>query len=93
MPPARYEKRPMAAAPRPRFSAALQQSGGRLGPVSGFVIPTLRAIGLYSERIRGHFAEMFEANLAAPRARELASAGADLPADLERWVNEGYETL
>jgi hypothetical protein len=74
-------------------AAMLQQSGGRLGPVSGFVIPTLRAIGLYSERIRGHFAEMFEANIASSRARELASAGADLPTDLEAWVNEGYEAL
>jgi hypothetical protein len=71
----------------------MAQSGGRLGPVSGFVIPTLRAIGLYSERIRGHFAEMFEANFASPRARDLASAGADLPDDLERWVNEGFEAL
>jgi hypothetical protein len=74
-------------------ASALQRSGGRLGPVSGFVIPTLRAIGLYSERIRGHFAEMFEANIASARARDLAGAGADLPADLEAWVNEGYESL
>jgi hypothetical protein len=74
-------------------AGALQRTGGRMGPVSGFVIPTLRAIGLYSDRIRGHFAEMFEANIVSPRARDLASAGADLPDDLERWVNEGFESI
>ena len=81
------------ASEREVVAEAMAKNGGRLGPVSGFVIPTLRAIGLYSERIRGHFAEMFEANISAPRARDLASAGADLPADLEAWVNEGYEAL
>jgi hypothetical protein len=64
-----------------------------MGPVSGFVIPTLRAIGLYSDRIRAHFAEMFEANIMSARARDLASAGVDLPEDLEAWVNEGYEAV
>src|SRR6202008_88960 len=44
-------------------AGALQRPGGRTGPVSGFVIPTLRAIGLYSDRIRDHFAEMFQANI------------------------------
>jgi para-aminobenzoate N-oxygenase AurF len=72
-------------------AATMQRTGGRMGPVSGFVIPTLRAIGLYSDRIRAHFAEMFEANIMSPRARDLASAGVDLPEDLEAWVNEGYE--
>ena len=81
------------AAERDVVAAALAKSGGRLGPVSGFVIPTLRAIGLYSDRIRAHFVEMFEANIATPRARELATAGADLPDDLEAWVNEGYEAV
>jgi hypothetical protein len=81
------------AAEREVVAEAMAKSGGRLGPVSGFVIPTLRAIGLYSDRIRGHFAEMFEANIAAPRARDLATAGADLPDDLEAWVNEGFEAL
>ena len=81
------------AAERDVVAAAMAKSGGRLGPVSGFVIPTLRAIGLYSERIRGHFSEMFEANIMGPRARDLATAGADLPEDLEAWVNEGFEAL
>ena len=75
----RWRRCAKLAAERDVVAAALQQSGGRLGPVSGFVIPTLRAIGLFSERIRGHFAEMFEANIVAPRARDLASAGATCP--------------
>ena len=36
---------------------------------------------------------MFEANIVGARARDLATAGADLPDDLEAWVNEGYEAL
>ena len=39
----------------------LQRTGGRYGPVSGFIIPTLRAIGLYGERTAGHFKEMWTA--------------------------------
>jgi hypothetical protein len=78
---------------REAVAAAMQRTGRRMGPVSGFVIPTLRAIGLYSDRIRAHFAEMFEANILLPGARDLASAGADLPEDLEAWVNEGFETV
>ena len=64
-----------------------------MGPISGFVIPTLRAIGLYSERIDGHFAEMFAANFGAEAAGRLRNAMLDLPEDLEVWVNEGYEDL
>ena len=64
--------------------------GGRMGPVSGFVIPTLKAIGLYSERIQGHFAEMWTANFGAERAKQLAESIVDVPEDLEAWVNEGY---
>ena len=59
-----------------------------MGPVRGFVIPTLKAIGLYSERIHGFFHEMFVANI----GRELAEATSDIasmPEDLEAWVEEG----
>jgi hypothetical protein len=64
-----------------------------MGPVSGFVIPTLRSIGLFSERIEGHFAEMFEANFHTQEARNLARLHQELPDDLEAWVNEGYESV
>jgi hypothetical protein len=65
--------------------AALQRSGGRRGPIRGFVIPTLKAIGLFSDRIAGHFDEMFRANLGA----EFGSTRDDptgVPPDLEAWV-------
>jgi hypothetical protein len=68
---------------------AMDSSGGRLGPVSGFVIPTLRSIGLYSERIADHFAEMFEANFHSPEAGNLARLETEVPEDLEAWVDEG----
>ncbi len=56
-------------------------------------IPTLRAIGLYSERIEAHIAEMFEANFRRADAGNLARSGQELPEDLDIWVNEGYENL
>jgi hypothetical protein len=77
---------------RSRMQAALDRRGGRFGPVRGFVIPTLRSIGLFSPRIEGHFQEMFEANFGAampPLSEDLRA----LPDDLEAWVNEGAEGL
>ncbi len=68
---------------------SLQRAGGRRGPVRGFVIPTLRAIGLFSERIAGHFEEMFVANVGEEFGR-LGNDPTDLPEDLEAWVEEGY---
>jgi hypothetical protein len=56
------------------------------------VIPTLRTIGLFSDRIRGHFEEMFSANLSGAPAN-LADDLPELPEDLEAWVNEGYESI
>ncbi len=78
---------------RGAIGSAMQKSGGRMGPVSGFVIPTLRAIGLFSERIEAHFAEMFQANFRSSEARNLTRLTRELPEDLEAWVNEGYEDL
>jgi len=77
------------ASERDALRKAMDSSGGRLGPVSGFVIPTLRSIGLYSERIADHFAEMFEANFHSPEAGNLARLETEVPEDLEAWVNEG----
>jgi len=71
---------------------ALEGSGGRFGPVRGFVIPTLRSIGLFSQRIEGHFSEMFAANFGAEMA-DLSQDPSDLPDDLEAWVNEGAEDV
>lgn len=73
---------------RETIVAAIQRSGGRRGPIRGFVIPTLRAIGLFSPRIEAHFEEMF-ANVAGPGLGRIADDPKDIPADLEAWVMEG----
>ncbi|MDX1648389.1 MAG: ferritin-like domain-containing protein [Myxococcota bacterium] len=77
---------------RERIQASLARTGGRFGPIRGFVIPTLRSIGLFSERIQGHFDDMFRANFGA-MAGDLATDTPDLPEDLEAWVNEGAEEI
>jgi hypothetical protein len=77
------------ASERDLIARAAQKGGLRFGPISGFVIPTLRAIGLFSDRIAEHFAEMFEANLRSEGARNLARLAQDLPEDLEAWVEAG----
>lgn len=51
----------------------------------GFVIPTLRAIGLFSDRVRAHFEEMFVANVGAQFGR-ISDEEAVFPEDLEAWV-------
>ena len=73
---------------RETLLAALQQSGGRRGPVRGFVIPTLRTLGLFGPRIAAHFEEMF-ASLMGPGLGPLANDPQGIPADLEAWVEEG----
>jgi hypothetical protein len=70
---------------RVAVGAAMGRAGGISGPVRGFVIPTLRKIGLFSERIEGHFREMFEANLGKERAAQLDYEIA-FPESLEDWI-------
>jgi hypothetical protein len=70
---------------REQVIEAIRRSGGRRGPVRGFVIPTLRAIGLFSDRVRGHFEEMFVANI-GERLGRLDGDDLELPEDLEAWV-------
>jgi hypothetical protein len=70
---------------REKITAAIQAQGGRRGPIRGFVVPTLRSIGLFSPRIEGHFDEMFEANIGA-LAGKIADDPRDLPEDLEAWA-------
>jgi hypothetical protein len=59
-----------------------------MGPISGFVVPTLKSVGLFSERIEGHFRQMFAANFGEERARKMRFDDG-LPDDLEAWVEEG----
>ncbi len=77
---------------REKIRESLARTGGRFGPIRGFVIPTLRTIGLFSERIQGHFEDMFRANFGEAMA-DLERDPKHVPEDLEAWVNEGYETL
>lgn len=76
------------AAEREKMAAELQNNGGINGPISGFVIPTLKSVGLFSERIEGHFRSMFAANFGEERARQLEFKDG-LPEDLEAWIEEG----
>ena len=78
---------------RDKLAAASGRSSG-FGPVRGFIIPTLRSVGLFSRRIEGHFREMFERNLPAGsggRGGGAIAFDAELPADLQAWVESGGE--
>jgi len=81
------------ASERELIAREVGASGGRFGPISGFVCPTLRSIGLLSDRIAGHFEDMWAANINPEAAREMRDSITDVPEDLEAWVNEGYEAL
>jgi hypothetical protein len=65
-------------------------SGRRLGPVQGFVIPTLRRCGLLSERVARHFHDFLRANLGAKLVgadvEEFLERLPDLPHDTAAWV-------
>jgi hypothetical protein len=81
------------ASERDVIGRELARTGGRYGPVSGFIIPTLRALGLYGERTAGLFEQMWTETQGREAAERYASSKAELPEDLEAWVNEGYEAL
>lgn len=76
------------AAERAKMHERLQRTGGHMGSVSGFVIPTRERIGLFSERIEGHSRERIAANCGVKRANEMRPENG-LPDDLEAWVEEG----
>lgn len=65
----------------------MRTRGGAFGPVRGFVIPTLRGIGLWSERLEARYRELFDGMDSMGMLRG-ARVGFDveLPADLERWA-------
>jgi len=64
--------------------------GRRLGPVQGFVIPTLRRCGLLSERVATHFhgflKDNFGARVAGANVEEFLQYLPDLPTDTAKWV-------
>jgi len=64
--------------------------GRRLGPVQGFVLPTLRRCGLLSERVASHFhgflRENFGARVAGADVKEFLQYLPELPEDTARWL-------
>jgi hypothetical protein len=78
---------------RELIAKVIAKRGGQLGPVHGFVVPSLKSIDLYSDRIRGHFKDMWAANMGEETATRMAGTDTPLPTDLDEWVNAGYETL
>jgi len=62
----------------------------RLGPVQGFVIPTLKRCGLLSERVATRFHEFLHANLSGKvvgeNVDEFIELIPDLPEDTAAWV-------
>jgi hypothetical protein len=88
-----HEALPRILEEREVLAEAMRQRGASMGPVHGFVVPTLASIGLYSDRIRGHFREMWSANIGPEMGERMAREDAALPSDLGEWVDAGYETL
>ncbi len=65
-------------------------AGRRRGPVSGFVLPTLRRCGLLSQRVAGRFHEALQQNLGSQvvgtNVEEFMQWIPDLPEDTAAWV-------
>jgi len=73
---------------RDKLQGELYRSGGTLGPIRGFIIPTMKSIGLFSERLEGFYQDLFarqasQGNAARERSQ---SFEVELPEDLEAWV-------
>lgn len=66
------------------------EKGRRLGPVQGFVVPTLRRCGLLSERVAAHFHSFLRdnlgSNLVGADVEEFMERIPELPHDTAAWV-------
>jgi len=66
------------------------RKGRRLGPVQGFVIPTLRRCNLLSERVAKHYHDFLRQNLSGnligETVEEFLQYIPDLPEDTAAWV-------
>jgi hypothetical protein len=66
------------------------QPGRRLGPVQGFVIPTLKRCGLLSDRVASRYHEFLKANFSGrvvgEDVDEFLKHIPDLPEDTAAWV-------
>jgi hypothetical protein len=62
----------------------------RLGPVQGFVLPTLRRCGLLSERVAEHYhgfiADNFGKRIAGEDVKQFLERLPELPADTAKWL-------
>ncbi len=67
----------------------------RLGPVQGFVIPTLRRCGLLSERVAAHYHDFLKENLSGAvigeTVEEFLERLPDVPADTLAWLFDEVE--
>ena len=64
--------------------------GRRLGPIQGFVLPTLRRCDLFSERVAARYHEFMRKNLSGnlvgDTLEEFLEHLPDLPEDTAAWV-------
>jgi hypothetical protein len=81
---------PKILAEQETMMQAMARDAVRPGPVRGFVIPTLRTIGLMSDRIEAHFDAMFAA-LPGTVFGPIKNDARELPADLAAWVEDPDE--
>ena len=70
---------------RDKLSAGAPRGSSAVGPIRGFIIPTMKSIGLWSDRLAGFYRDLFAAHLGEEQ-RNALHFEAELPADLEAWV-------
>ncbi len=78
---------PVLVAERQRIARESAPEKVRRGAVRGFIIPSLRTVGLFSDRIAEHFEQMFE-HVPGRALGRIADDPRHLPEDLEAWVEE-----
>jgi len=66
------------------------KKGRRLGPIQGFVVPTLKRLGLFSDRVAARFHEMLRENVGGAAVgesvEEFIAHLPELPRDTAAWV-------
>ena len=76
----------------PERQSRSEKNVRRFGPIQGFVIPTLKRLGLFGERVAQHFHQVLaanlERNLAGDSYEEFVQNLPDLPEDTSRWALE-----
>lgn len=70
-----------------KLHAIAARRGGRKGPLTGFVVPTLQSIGLFSPRLDARFRNLFD------QVNQLGGSSimdriASLPEDLDGWIDD-----